>query len=367
MLAACLLGGTDMAYASPRDLVAALRLNLASARTELDRLFAVPISRLVRAACRRCKTRQSTVNVFTGRAMRWLEMYLKSLSQSYLDSLDECDDPWGVFVAGTVFKAGQLLIYEPESGRTKAGNISHSDSLSSIESSENMPPKVRSDHYEAETFCVAHDMVSGDMIALELSQNTLWMLVADATGDSWPAYLIVRGVSSLWRTCNKDPQSEPRDLLAGLEEKILPHMPEGVFVEAVLGRFAPGGQAVICSAGGNSLILRVPQGAPAAIRQLPGNWLGLDIEPRDQKTLLLEGGGEVTFATDGLYDQPTGEMRLRDTILQALGRRPTTEPLHRGVVEVFEEARSANSQFDDVAIVSIRTTERVDKGQGIAQ
>ena len=196
------------------------------------------------------------------------------------------------------------------------------------------------------------DLVAGDLIEHAVRGDTLWLLVADATGKSWPAHLVVSGVSSLWKSHDKSPDREPSDLLALLETQLVSHLPEGVFVEAVLGRFAPDGHAVICSAGGSTLLLRGPKGAPITLRQLSGSWLGLDIEPRTQESLTLEDGEEITFATDGLYDQPMGEKRCRDTILKILSRRPAAESLHRGVVDFFERARHDTPQFDDVAIAN---------------
>ena len=70
-----------------------------------------------------------------------------------------------------------------------------------------------------------------------------------------------------------------------------------------------------CAAGLTRVIFRRHGTCFIALQQFGGHFLGIDMpEERSQQSWQLDPGDELLLATDGFYDQPTGDGRLADNL-----------------------------------------------------
>jgi hypothetical protein len=325
---------------TPFKVVTALQANPDEARPVLDRWCRRPLSRLIDAVAGRLGPGVETSERLTARALRWLEMYLRSRDPASYKSLRR-----ETFVTSLMLAAYRWL--DP----TEAGVSGQTASY---------PGDPVCEVYELRSYTSPLDRVGGDWWDHDAGPGSLfWVIVCDVTGHGYPAYLLAAGLPHLWRSSPiaqlRDAACEPRALLGALGRELESVLPDELFVEAALGRFAPSGEAVLAAAGGCCPVLRRSGSDRPEIRSLSGCFLGLEWGDRDQESCTLGDGDELLLATDGLFDQPCGGSdRLKARLAEWAGERLAAGlGLHDAVIEILSRALKAARQHDDITVVTL--------------
>ena len=329
-----------MVFAAPIDLLPGLQQNPEQVFRELNRLCRAPLRNLLKRL--QGQASEHEIERLTKYAVHWLAMYLHTRDPASI-ALFRGHDAWEQFRCYLIWCAGRLLLWELDSPRPRT--------------SELPPREILCDDFEMRVFARPRHKVSGDLLARTCEQGTLWVLVADAAGKSWPAYLIVQGVAQLWAACEKCRDRTPEELLDALDGVLRGCLPEGVFVEATVGRFRQGGEAVLVAGGGSVLLIHDPQQWQVRLRRLSGPLLGVEYPcslQRDREHWLMPRGSEILLASDGLYDQTIGETRLGKVIVEEVTPRVHGCSLHDAVVSLVERALQHEPQLDDISIITVR-------------
>ena len=322
---------------SPEAVVRLLPSGDPAARARLEAWCAAPVRRLVD---RLLAPAPAEADRLARRALRWLEMYLRSRDPAEFRA-----------VGGTAFRmrllvaAWRLLSDPAEAGPPPPGRAAE------------VPP---SEAYQVRLFFRPHGVVGGDWFDIEAGDaGEVWVLVADVSGKGLPANLLASGLPHLWRTervrAARRRALSPGDVLALLGRELEACLPDGVFVEATLGRFGPGGRVTVASAGACPVVVRRGR---VEVHRLGGPPLGLaDVRgPRGERGWDLRPGDECLLATDGLFDQRSGaagEDRLSDRLPALLDEAGAPASLHEAVAAGLRRAVEAYGQDDDIAVVTV--------------
>jgi hypothetical protein len=329
---------------TPLDLVRAIHAADSRAWTVLEQWCRPPIAALIKVMAGRLGSAGEDTEVLISRALRWLVMYLRSR-----DTIAYQDVGRETFVRSLVLAAFRWL--DPFASDGLVVPLLH-------------PGQLVLETYELREHRQPLDHVGGDWWCHESSQGqagALWVIVADVTGHGYGAYLVAAGLPHLWQSRPiaslraRAPALEPRAVLDALGRELESVLPEGIFVEAVLGRFSSRGEAVLAAAGACRPILRRSEDCAAEFHLLSGCFLGLELGHRDQRDWTLHPGDEMLLATDGLFDQPCGDQRLHARLPECAGAHLSAgRDLHEAVVEVLDEALRSRPQHDDITVVTLR-------------
>jgi len=326
---------------TPFELVTALCLADGQARALLEAWCREPITRLVATVADRLGPETGDPEKLTGRALRWLEMYLRAHDHSVYQSVGR-----RTFVISLILAANRWL--DPlDPNRYESLALAHGEH--------------DFDAYKLRSYTRPLDRVGGDWWDHDVDPGrVLWVIIGDVTGHGYPAYLLAAGLPHLWRTkaiANlRARMQEPRALLGALGREVEAVLPDDVFVEAVLGRFASSGEVVLAAAGGARPILRRSQAELPEFHSLSGCLLGLELGDRDQCSWSLDDGDELLMATDGLFDQPLSDRervgkRLAGDCQQRLA---AGHDLHGAVLDVLSQVLEENAQHDDITVITLR-------------
>jgi serine phosphatase RsbU (regulator of sigma subunit) len=205
------------------------------------------------------------------------------------------------------------------------------------------------------------ETVGGDWFNLNVEGNgTLWVIVADVTGHGYNAYLLADGLPYLWEFHRiaelRANGCSPLELLAGLGAELESILPDGVFVEASIGRFDSDGDATIAGAGNCRLLIRTSGQPTFTLHQLGGPPLGFEGLSRDQRNWRVAEDDEFMIASDGLYEQPVGENEQLESSLagRAALHLSTGLSLHDSIVQCLAEVLSQCCQHDDITVVTMQ-------------
>jgi hypothetical protein len=326
---------------TPFELVTALRAGDGQARGVLEAWCGEPITRLVMAVADRHGLASGPAEMLTRRGLRWLEMYLRARDTSLYEGLGR-----QTFVISLLLATYRWL--DPlDPNRCEPLSLS--------------PSEPHFDAYEVRSYTRPLDWVGGDWWDHDVVPGkVLWVIIGDVTGHGYPAFLLAAGLPHLWRAKAmaelRVTIQEPRALLGAVGRELEAVLPDDLFVEAVLGRFAASGDAVLAAAGGCRPILRRSQADLPEFYSLSGCLLGLEIGDRDQRSWSLEDGDELLLATDGLFDQPSHDQeRLGKQLAELCRQQLTSRPdLHGAVLEVLGRVLEENAQHDDITVITLR-------------
>jgi sigma-B regulation protein RsbU (phosphoserine phosphatase) len=215
-----------------------------------------------------------------------------------------------------------------------------------------------SPHYQIDSLYRPCGQVGGDWLGGELQDDaTVWILVADVCGKGHPASIVARGLPLLWRISPANDlrrrKCEPIELLDLLGRELVRCLPDGVFVEATAARLDPSGNAAVGAAGLTRVIFRRHGTCFIALQQFGGHFLGIDIpEERSQQSWQLDPGDELLLATDGFYDQPTGDGRVAEN-LAAIDPHHHEPSLLDTAHALLKRVWADHPQFDDTTLVGV--------------
>jgi hypothetical protein len=285
-------------------------------------------------------------DVLIERALRWLLMYLRGRDPASYKGIERV-----TFVRSLVSAAYRGLAssgpFEPVQSRV-------------------WPSEAAPDAYQLRTHLQPLEHVGGDWWCQDGGRGgPLWVMIADVTGHGYPAYLLASGLPHLWRMSRiaelRGKVSEPCELLGALGRELESILPDEVFIEAALGRFATSGEVRLSAAGGCRTILRRSGTCLAEFHDLGGFLLGMELGDREQRSWTLWPGDEFLLATDGLFDQPCGvEERLHASLPRCMKDRLSSgSDLHDAVTEVLREALCDFPQHDDITVITLRRSERL--------
>jgi hypothetical protein len=353
--------------ATPNNLVAALQQCCPSALAELERQCRGPIQDVVKEINGRLGLRQN-VSQLTEYTLRWVTMHLRVQDPAKFAFLAATDDlSWEVFRNYVRWKAGQML-WGPIPVGAWVRRCPRWLRFISAAVGRRLLRKKRlrgemaaglssSDVFGVSAFSRPLDLVGGDWYTAACRGDTLWVLLADVCGKSWPAYILAQGLPFLWDSCLVVQPDDAIEMLARLDGHLQACLPDGLFLEATVARFAaqPQGQVQVAAAG-RSLVLGREAGQAAMWREdLGGPFLGLGLAgPRDQTAWPLAVGDEVLLASDGLLDQPAGSQRLGAVL------KPPALPchcactLHEAVLGLLQQTWRDYPQRDDVTVLTVQ-------------
>jgi serine phosphatase RsbU (regulator of sigma subunit) len=190
-------------------------------------------------------------------------------------------------------------------------------------------------------------------------EEALWIIVADVTGHGYAAHLVAAGLPFLWQARQivgmRSGGLAPEKLLNALGRELEQVLPDGIFVEAVIGRFTSDGQ--VCASGAGNCRVAVKRSGERQIYldDFGGYYLGLELGDREQREWSLDTGDELMLASDGLHEQPCGEnarlktgLTVRVETSLASGR-----DLHDSVLDALDDALRVCPQCDDITIVTV--------------
>jgi hypothetical protein len=325
---------------TPFELVTALRSADGSARATLEAWCGDSITRLIASVAPRLGLTVGDAASLRRRALRWVEMYLRTRDPASYEGYAR-----KTFVISVVVAAFRWL--DPL--------VATHDEAFSI---SRRTPEF--DSYEVRSYSRPLERVGGDWWDHDVAPGrVLWIIVADVTGHGYPAYLLAAGLPHLWRakviTELRATMRQPRELLSALGRELETVLPDDLFVEAVLGRFGSTGEAVLAAAGGFHPILRHSRAGDLEFPSLSGCFLGLELGERDECSWSLEDGDELLLATDGLFDQPSSAQdrlgnRLAEHCRNELAR---TADLHGAVLGVLGRVLGEHAQHDDITVITV--------------
>lgn len=329
-------------FAAPSDLIAALARGDPTARRDLERLCGDAVRRLVRRLPGSADKEQLTAH-----ALRWVEMHLRVQKPGRFDGL--AADPtraWEVFASYVAAALTRALWERQMYGRRLWGWVRRV--WAALWRSRRHGGRCSYGAYEVSFLCRPREAVPGDWWDATSRRDVLWVLVADVCGKSWPAYILARGLPGLWNFCLGSEPAGPDELLEGLEKQLSACLPDGLFVEAAVGRFAPDGAAQVRTAGG-PIVLHHDAAAGTVLRHaLAGSLLGIGLAAeRDPGAWVLGVGDELLLASDGVTAPPLGGKWLAHLAAQWAEGQTT---LH----DALAGALAASRQEDDITVLTVR-------------
>ncbi|HTU20420.1 MAG TPA: PP2C family protein-serine/threonine phosphatase [Gemmataceae bacterium] len=330
-------------YPTPPDLVEALQQRGDGARAQLHEMLYFPIDRLMEAMRGRYRL-QHEQEMLTRNALHAGETYLRTRPISTFASVS-----WPAFRAAVLLHIAKLAS-QPQApqlvSRSRQGELPRSLCYSS---------EIYSLPYER----VGDSWFSGDWFGgRELSDGSLWILLADITGHGYHAYLLASTLPDIWQRCWEPAPSTPAELLAAMHDLLADCLPEGVYVECTLARLYSDGEVVVAPAGGSRLLLRRGRQETPVLLKMRGPWLGLiRPSPAEQQTWTLEDGDELLLATDGLFDQLHEHTPI--DVVQRLGRIAGGAGLFERVRALLQQALEHTEQKDDITMVLVRRHGRI--------
>ena len=187
------------------------------------------------------------------------------------------------------------------------------------------------------------------------------MFVTDVTGHGLKAHEIAEGACDLWKICVDTRSGEDfhlPELFKAMNDELQEVLPEGVFIEATLGRVDSRlDSCTVCGAG--YLMVAVKASAIHCF-SVGGPYLGLKPQERsawDEKTLELPPSAELFMATDGLWDRfihAEKNRTFRQAIALAVERAGETKSLFDAVDSSLQNAFRQVGHDDDVCFVTVQ-------------
>ena len=348
-----------MLFSTPRELVEGLHRQRDVAWRELDGLCRPGIVDLVADARRRFEIIEEA-DVLSQCTLHWIEHFVLRRRLVEWDQFGGDERGWREFRAYLLVKTAKLFLWDP--GPLSVGNGKpEKPAKPGILLGED-PHSAASalgclGRYEFKGYCRPLRQVPGDLIEfLWVNDESFWLLVADATGHSWPAHLLVQGLSVQWRSLATSPEITPGDVMVLLQNHFKGRLPEGLFFDAVVARFDP--QTVTVAPGGRArVLLRHAAQKEAELKCFGGGLLGIDypvLQVGQEETWPFVPGDELTLASDGLYEHPLKGPQLDEVILRVLARVGEGNSLHEDVLRALSYAMAQDVPCDDISIATVR-------------
>jgi hypothetical protein len=340
-------------------LVEGLHRQRDAAWKELDGLCRPGVVELVVDARRRFKIDEG-VDLLSRHTLHWIEHFVLARRPAEWDRFAGDDDGWREFRAYLLLKAGKLFLWDlgpPSGGNSRPEQFNRLATFLAGDPHGAASALGCQGRYEFKRYCRPLKQVPGDLIDfLWLNDEALWVLVADATGKSWPAHLLVQGLAVQWKSLATSPDLTPGDLMVLLQNLFKDRLPEGLFFDAVVARF-DSNTVTVAPAGYARVLLRHGAHKEAELKCLGGGYLGIDypvLQVGQQETWPFRPGDELTFATDGLYEHPLKGPQLGDVILGVLARVADGKSLHEDVLRALSYASCRDDPSDDISIATVR-------------
>jgi hypothetical protein len=348
---------------SPRELVDGLQRSMPDARAALEWWFRTPVQRLVaqciprhplahlaaRVAVWRSLSRRR--GILVDRTLRWIEMYLRCRDASIFGQMSH-----DVFRAQVLVAASRML--SPPS--TPIDKVAGKPWKRSSAGASGIKP---AGSYGILIYSQPLQRVGGDWSDADIEPDgSLWVVVSDVTSHGDIAYVMARALAELWQTRNiagrRRQRCRPCEILDAISQELEQVLPDDVFVEAVLAHYAPDGRVIAGGAGNCRLIVRRAGSHQIDMRALGGLLLGMGSGERDQSEFVLHTEDEVALASDGLFEQWSGDCRKsrldRSLATRLAGHLSSGKVLHDAILIVLDDALRSCRQHDDITVVTVR-------------
>lgn len=232
-------------------------------------------------------------------------------------------------------------------------------------------PQLR--HFGVAGYCESAQQVGGDFYdVLQLSNNSLLLVVADVMGKGVPAALFAAILHSLVRALPEWTQ-RPAEMLARLNWHMYEELAAvDMFVTAQIALInAKKSQMIVASAGHCPVL--VAQEGLAGIKRIAPEGMPLGILPTTQfieEVHELSAPCRILLHTDGLTEAPDvmasarAQQRLERWMQQSLGRERTAAQLRDELAEKLRKAQAAKPLKDDQTFLIVAENQFEDAETG---
>jgi serine phosphatase RsbU (regulator of sigma subunit)/anti-sigma regulatory factor (Ser/Thr protein kinase) len=232
-------------------------------------------------------------------------------------------------------------------------------------------PQLR--HFGVAGYCESANQVGGDFYdVLQLSDNSLLLVVADVMGKGVPAALFAAILHSLVRALPEWTQ-RPAELLARLNWHMYEELSSvDMFVTAQIALInAKKSQITVASAGHCPVL--VAQSNIPGVKRIAPEGMPLGILPTTQfieEVHELHAPCRVLLHTDGLTEAPDvtasarAQQRLERWIRESLSRGRTAQQLRDELADELRKAQSAMPLKDDQTFLIVAENQLDDAGNG---
>lgn len=348
-------------YAEPSTLIDEVARDTPRARIWWDAEFRPVVEKLVEQhKCRHVDVRGPANLVEMIR--RWLQMFLSTLSATEGEVFDRQKKPWFVFNLYLVRAIQRLLLWRPvpsvisaDARDAPGGETLRGDETSASDWGLRHNTDFAHVGYQVSGEYRPRDTVGGDWFYVHRDEDDrLWILVADTPDKSWGAYVLKRTIYFLWKDAFQKTYPSAGKLLDGLHGRLCGRLPEGCFLEVTVGSCTADGSIEVASAGSGYILIREARSGAVRYQRPGGPYLGVEfgIEIcRDTLDVLLSEGDQLAVASDGLAEQPIGEIEQlgKELVL----RLADASDLHSDTIAVWEAAVRAFGQRDDFTLVTV--------------
>ena len=201
--------------------------------------------------------------------------------------------------------------------------------------------------------------VSGDLYDfIKLQDGKLGVVIADVTDKGAPAAMVMATCRTLLRAASTgENQRSPGEVLALVNDLLLPDIPQNMFVTCFYAELDPAtGRVTFANAGQNLPLMRsVDQVTELMARGMP---LGLMPEMTyEENEVVVSPGDSLLFYSDGLVEahDPHGEMFGKDRVIDRVRNHPGGPALLDYLVEsLIGFAGEDGAREDDVTLVTIK-------------
>ena len=352
-----------MLFGSPRELVEGLHQQRDVAWKELAGLCRPGVVKIVVDARRRFQIHSRyEVETLSQYTLHFIEHFVLARKPAEWDRFAGSEGGWREFRAYLLVTAKKKL-FSRDPGPLPGGNGAPEEPGNPATSLAEDPHHSAASalgcmgRYELKCFCLPVEQVSGDLIEfLWINDESFWLLVADATNHSWPAHLLVQGLSVQWKSAAASPEMTPGDLMVLLQNHFQGRLPDEKSFDAVVARFDCE-SVTVAPAGCARVLLRHGAGKGTELRVFGGGFLGMDfpvLQVGQEETWPFKPGDELTLASDGLYDHPLCGPQLSQVMLQVLDTVAEGKSLHEDALKALRYAMAQDVQCDDVSIATVR-------------
>ena len=232
-------------------------------------------------------------------------------------------------------------------------------------------PQLR--HFGVAGYCESANQVGGDFYdVLQLSDNSLLLVVADVMGKGVPAALFAAILHSLVRALPEWTQ-RPAELLARLNWHMYEELSSvDMFVTAQIALInAKKSQITVASAGHCPVLVAQPN--IPGVKRIAPEGMPLGILPTTQfieEVHELRAPCRVLLHTDGLTEAPDvtasaqAQQRLERWIRESLSRERTAQQLRDELADELRKAQSAMPLKDDQTFLIVAENQLDDAGNG---
>lgn len=226
---------------------------------------------------------------------------------------------------------------------------------------ENLLPKElpKGEGYEVEVCYIPLEDLGGDYYDIRSNpDNSISMLVADATGHGLPAAFISSMTKMAIVAVSKE---QPHELFAGMNQLMTPQMPPGRFITMAAATYDPKTGRFSSARAGHPPVIIFRRNQGSALELKAGGFaIGFMSESEySSEDCILESGDIAVLYTDGITEAQNRDLELFGSkrVIEALGmttNQMSAKEILTTVVTKFKEFTEGRILKDDVTMIVLK-------------